>query len=173
MAYDIILGRSPSDKEHFGSKGTIFLGKGYVTMGQTTSLSNRILLDIVRSHVILVSGKRGGGKSYSLSVIAEEMAAQPDEISRNLAMILIGLSLEVDSEKVEVDFGEYQDKIFKLVKKLLASQKKLIIEIEKEKMVADLKHLYKLQELDSFGWYELEEWIDHRIAFLTSKKEGK
>jgi len=62
MTYDIILGRNQSDKEKFGSKGLVLLGKGYVKMGQYTSLSNKIWMDIARSHVILVAGKRGSGK---------------------------------------------------------------------------------------------------------------
>ena len=59
MPYDIILGRDKADKEKFGDKGLIYLGKGYVKMGLYTSLSNKIWLDIARSHVILVAGKRG------------------------------------------------------------------------------------------------------------------
>ncbi|MEK6819621.1 MAG: hypothetical protein AABY03_00275 [Nanoarchaeota archaeon] len=74
MPYDITIGRNKSDKEMFGDKGLIFLGKGYVKMGQHTSLSNRIFMDIARSHVILVAGKRGSGKSYTLGVITEELS---------------------------------------------------------------------------------------------------
>ncbi|MFA5992459.1 MAG: LAGLIDADG family homing endonuclease [Candidatus Pacearchaeota archaeon] len=59
MPYDIIIGRDDADKKRFGSKGLIKLGKGYVKMGQYTSLSNPIYLDVSRSHVILVAGKRG------------------------------------------------------------------------------------------------------------------
>jgi len=59
MPYDIIVGRDAADKKAFANKGLIFLGKGYVKMGQYTSLSNRILMDIARSHVVLVAGKRG------------------------------------------------------------------------------------------------------------------
>ncbi len=87
MAYDIILGRTESDKKKFGDRATIFLGRSYVKMGATTSLSNRILLDVARSHVLLVAGKRGSGKSYSLSVMAEEMARLPHEIKKNLSML--------------------------------------------------------------------------------------
>ena len=88
MVYDILVGRNQSDKERFGTEGSIFLGKGYVSMGTTTSLSNKVLLDVSRSHVILVSGKRGSGKSYSLSVIAEEMVHLPGEVSKNLSIIM-------------------------------------------------------------------------------------
>jgi len=59
MSYDIIIGRDKSDKEKFGKRGLVHLGKTYVTMGAYTSLSNNIYMDIARSHVILVAGKRG------------------------------------------------------------------------------------------------------------------
>jgi len=70
MAYDIIIGRNESDKKALGEKGLVYIGKGYVKMGNYTSLSNKILMDVARSHVILVAGKRGSGKSYTLGTIA-------------------------------------------------------------------------------------------------------
>jgi len=60
--YEIVIGRDEADKKRFGLKGTLFLGKLFVKMGQTTSLSNKVLLDIAKPHVILVAGKRGYGK---------------------------------------------------------------------------------------------------------------
>ncbi len=60
--YDIVIGRKPRDKEKFGLKGTILLGKHYVQMGQTTSLSNKVLMDVTSSHVLFICGKRGSGK---------------------------------------------------------------------------------------------------------------
>ncbi len=62
MVYDIIIGRSEEDKKQFGKKGTILLGKHYIKMGATTSLSNEIYLDVARPHVVFVVGKRGSGK---------------------------------------------------------------------------------------------------------------
>jgi len=59
MPYDIIVGRNKTDKERFGDKGLVYTGKGYVTMGNYTSLSNLIWVDVARSHVIMVAGKRG------------------------------------------------------------------------------------------------------------------
>jgi hypothetical protein len=44
-------------------------------------------MDVARSHVVLVAGKRGSGKSYTLSVIAEEMARLPHDIKKNLSML--------------------------------------------------------------------------------------
>jgi hypothetical protein len=89
LTYDIVVGRSKHDKEKYGTQGTIFLGKHYVTMGQTVALSNKVFLDMIRSHVIFVCGKRGGGKSYTMGVIAEGMADLPDSIRKNLSIIML------------------------------------------------------------------------------------
>ncbi len=86
--YNIITGRNQADKKTFGDKGLIHIGKGYVKMGQYTSLSNKIFMDIARSHVILVAGKRGSGKSYTLGVIAEELSNLPKETSQNIASLI-------------------------------------------------------------------------------------
>ena len=88
MTNDIIIGRDDSDKKKLGDKGLVYIGKHYVKMGQTTSLSNRVMLDLARPHVILVSGKRGSGKSTSLGVIAEEMCNLPKDVSENLSIIM-------------------------------------------------------------------------------------
>ena len=87
--YDIIIGRDEFDRKRFGEEGTIFLGKHYVKMGRTTSLSSDIYLDIARSHVIFVCGKRGSGKSYTMGVIAEGIGKLPKEIASNLSVIIL------------------------------------------------------------------------------------
>jgi hypothetical protein len=88
MPHDIIIGRDEADKKRFGKKGLVFLGKTYVKMGNYTSLSNPIYLDIARSHVILVCGKRGSGKSYSLSSISEQITKLPEEEKQNIAPLI-------------------------------------------------------------------------------------
>ena len=88
MPYDIVIGRDKEDKEKFGERGLVFVGKGYVKMGNYTSLSNSLWLDVVRSHVILIAGKRGSGKSYSIGVLAEELAKLPKEVKDNVASLI-------------------------------------------------------------------------------------
>jgi uncharacterized protein len=85
----IILGRLKPDQEKYGTRGTILLGKQYVQMGQITSLSNLIYMDISGAHVIFICGKRGGGKSYTMGVIAEGMADLDPEIKERLSIILV------------------------------------------------------------------------------------
>ena len=41
MAYDIIIGRTASDKKKFGDRATIFLGRSYVKMGATKYSLNK------------------------------------------------------------------------------------------------------------------------------------
>ncbi len=88
MAYDIIIGRDLTDKKRFGDRGLIYIGKGYVKMGNYTSLSNKIWMDVARSHVVLVAGKRGSGKSYTLGAIAEEISNLPPDVSKNIASLM-------------------------------------------------------------------------------------
>jgi len=89
MVYDIIIGRSESDRKKLGTRGAIFLGRQYVKMAQTTSLANNVFLDISNAHVIFICGKRGGGKSYTMGVVAEGLADLEPEIKQNLSIIMV------------------------------------------------------------------------------------
>jgi DNA helicase HerA-like ATPase len=89
MTRDIIVGRLAQDREIFGNKGIVLLGKQYVKMGRVTSLSNNIYLDVAGAHVMLICGKRGGGKSYTMGGIAEGMADLEPEIKQNLSFIFL------------------------------------------------------------------------------------
>lgn len=159
MAYDIILGRDASDKEKFGDKGLIFLGKGYVKMGQYTSLSNKIWLDIVRSHVIMIAGKRGSGKSYSLGVIAEELANLPADNAKNIA------SLIFDTMGIFWTMKYKNDKDSSLLKKWDLQTKQLPVKVfvpigkaeeyRKKKIPIDATFALKVSELESEDWITL------------------
>ncbi|MEM4336834.1 MAG: ATP-binding protein [Candidatus Woesearchaeota archaeon] len=89
MPYDIIIGRDEEERKILGNKGIIFLGKHYVKMGQVTSLSNNIYLDVAKSHVVFIVGKRGSGKSYTMGVIAEGVADLPPEVKQNISVIML------------------------------------------------------------------------------------
>jgi hypothetical protein len=88
MPYDIIIGRGEADKKLLGKRGLLHIGRGYVKMGQYNSLSNNIYLDIARSHVVLIAGKRGSGKSYTMGVLTEEISDLPKDISENIASLI-------------------------------------------------------------------------------------
>lgn len=123
MPYDIIIGRNESDKKRFGKEGLISIGKTFVQMGTTSSLTNPILMDVARSHVVLIAGKRGSGKSYTLGVIAEEMASLPTEIGQNIATLIF------DTMGIFWTMAYANDKEPELLKKWNLKPKKLPINI--------------------------------------------
>ena len=85
----IIVGRDKNDLKEFGERGTIFIGRHIVGEGEEAHLTNPIHMDVIRPHILLVCGKRGSGKSYTAGVIAEEMCLLPEEIRKNLSVIMV------------------------------------------------------------------------------------
>ena len=86
---DIVVGREPEDLKKYGKKGCIFVGKHIVGKGYEHHLTNPVLMDVLRPHIVLIVGKRGSGKSYTSAVIAEEIMKLPDEIKENLSCLMI------------------------------------------------------------------------------------
>ncbi|RMD58477.1 ATP-binding protein [Candidatus Woesearchaeota archaeon] len=89
MVYEIILGREQKDREKYGTKGAVLIGKHYVKMGAVTTLSQPVYMDLNKAHVVFVCGKRGTGKSYCMGVIAEGIASLPDDMRDQLSVILL------------------------------------------------------------------------------------
>lgn len=118
MAYDIIIGRDKSDKERFGDRGLVYLGKGYVKMGNYTSLSNKIWLDIARSHVILVAGKRGSGKCLhgdTLITLESGKQVKIKELANNNEKVYsINEQLKIESSEKSEFFSRKVNKLIKI-----------------------------------------------------------
>jgi hypothetical protein len=89
MAYKIIIGRNERDQRNYGEIATTLIGKQYITMGTVVSLGNEMLLDALRPHVVLIAGKRGSGKSYTMGVIAEGLASLDPEVAQNITSLII------------------------------------------------------------------------------------
>ena len=56
MVYETIVGRMKEDLEKFGNKGTGYIGKHIVGTGEDTHLTTKVFIDLLRPHVILISG---------------------------------------------------------------------------------------------------------------------
>lgn len=89
MPYETIVGRMKEDLEKFGNKCVGYIGKHIVGTGEDTHLTTKVLIDLLRPHIILISGKRGTGKSYVAGVIAEEIASLPEEFRNSLSVVMI------------------------------------------------------------------------------------
>jgi len=84
-----VIGRSLSDIEKYGKEGTGYLGRVVISKGERPVLGRKILIDLARPHMILICGKRGYGKSYTMAVLLEEFARLPVALQNRIAVIVI------------------------------------------------------------------------------------
>ncbi len=89
MPYETVVGRVKEDLEKFGTTVAGYIGKHVVGTGEDAHLTTKVFFDLLKPHVVLISGKRGTGKSYIAGVIAEEMALLPEEFRSNLSIVFI------------------------------------------------------------------------------------
>src|SRR3989338_3740864 len=112
IMYDIIIGRKESDRLKYGTEGAIFLGKQYVQMGQTTSMSNKVYMDVTRSHIVFIAGKRGSGKCLHEDTLITlenglEVPIKNLESYSNLNILGLDRSLKIKPAK-KTDFFKRQ-----------------------------------------------------------------
>jgi uncharacterized protein len=161
MPYDIIIGRNKEDKIKFKDKGLIYIGKGYVQMGNYTSLSNKIWLDVSRSHVVLIAGKRGSGKSYTIGVLAEELSNLPQEVKENIAPLIfdtmgIFWTMKYKNEK-EIPLLEEWGLKTKELPSTVWTPYGYFEEYEKRGIPVDKKFALAASELDIEDWISIFE----------------
>ncbi len=174
--YEIIIGRDAEDKKRFGDGGTFLLGKHYVKMGQTTSLSNDIYMDVARSHVVFVAGKRGSGKSYSLGVIAEGMMSVPE--SRNLSVVIfdtmgIYWTMKYENKKDADLLREWQLKPRAFDVKIY-TPRGYYDEFRSKGIPTDSPFSLRTSELSAFDWCKtFEISVNEPIGVLVGKIIGK
>jgi len=66
-----VIGRTGEQHEKAGCRGLAYLG----CIWEEGNLAGRpVLLDVLKPHVIFICGQRGSGKSYTMGVLAEELA---------------------------------------------------------------------------------------------------
>lgn len=79
----VIFGRSKKEEETYGREATVFLGS------MLRDASKKVFLDVNRSHIVVISGKRGYGKSYTMGVLAEGILHLPYDLRRRVSVIVI------------------------------------------------------------------------------------
>jgi len=150
---DIVVGRSKKNFEKFGLRGSIYLGKHYIKMGPTHSLSNKIYLDVAGAHVVFICGKRGGGKCLTgdtLITLNDGREIPLKELEHNdNAIVALNDDLKLQTSEKSEFFKRTVDKILKIT---LRSGKEL-----------SLTHEHPL--LTVSGWIPAEELsVGSRIA---------
>ncbi|HLD83283.1 MAG TPA: ATP-binding protein [archaeon] len=89
LSMETIVGRDQKDREIYGSRGVVLIGKSLVGEGEDAHLTTDVFLDVARPHVMTICGKRGEGKSHSLGTIAEGLQLLPEDIRNKLCTIII------------------------------------------------------------------------------------
>ncbi len=175
MGYDIIIGRDKEDKKRFGKTGLIYLGKGYVTMGNYTSMSNKIWLDVARTHVILIAGKRGGGKCLAedtLINLANGSLMSIKELEYNQEKIIsMNNDLKIEASQKTEFFSRDVDKLLKIRlrsgKEIKLTPEHPLLTIKGWQPVKDLSlgsRIATPRKLPSFG---NQEMLEHEIKLLS------
>jgi len=175
MPYEIIVGRDASDMKKFGKKGLVYLGKGYVKMGQYTSLSNPIYMDVARSHVVLVAGKRGSGKCLhgdTLITLDDGSQVPIKDLANNNAKILaLNDKLKIQQAEKQEFFEREVDNLLRI--KLRSGKE---IKLTPEHPLFTIKGWQPAQELkigsriatprktECFG---KEEMPEHQVKLLS------
>ncbi|WP_174589868.1 ATP-binding protein [Methanocella conradii] len=84
-----------------GGAGLLFLGRYLALDG---SLGASVYLDVLKPHAILICGKRGYGKSYTMGVLIEEFARLPFKVRKNFCAIVVdtmGIFTRMDKPSME------------------------------------------------------------------------
>jgi uncharacterized protein len=167
-----ILGRDLKDLDRYGSQGTAYLGKVVMSSGERPVLGRKVLVDISKPHLMLICGKRGGGKSYSLAVLMEEMARLDPAVKNRIAAITIdtvgifwGLKIPTTDTK---DLAEWDLKAEKTDVKVFVPAKQL--DFYKQKgLPIDSAFTLKCSELEETEWLALFKlnWMDPEGVLLS------
>ncbi len=182
--YDITIGRNQEDVKKYETLGTIFIGRHYVKMGQITSLSNKIFMDVARSHVVFVVGKRGTGKCLhedSLITLADGSQAPIKELENNKEKILsLNNALKVQEAEKTKFYSRYVKKLLKI---RLRSGKE--IKLTPEHPLLTIKGWQQAQNLNlgarvatprklpAFGQKEMPEHEVKLLAYLIAESHTK
>jgi len=108
----VVLGRSDSFHRKYRSHGLGMIGGVTETSDDvlTSLMGMPVNLDLMSPHVMLVAGKRGSGKSYTLGIIAEELSRAMERREIEVACVLVDT---VDVFRQMVDPNDDQSDLLK------------------------------------------------------------
>lgn len=178
--YEVIVGRSESDRKALGLVGTIYLGKMYVKMGAVTSLSNKVYLDVAHSHVVFISGKRGTGKCLTgdslISLEDGSLMPMKDIENNNLNILGLNDTLKINKSKRTEFFKREVDEIIQIKlrsgKEIKLTPKHPLLTIKGWKPVQELKigsRIATPRILNNFGQEIMPEHEIKILAYLIAE----
>ena len=154
-----VVGRGEDDIERYGEKATAYFGKSVLSSGQKPVLGRKLLIDVAKPHLILICGKRGAGKSYSLAVLIEEFSRQPVEIRQRIGVVVIDTvgifwTLKIPTKNGIEELNKWDMKPDKTVIRFLVP-KAMEEFYRKKELPFDGVFTLRVSELESVEWMTL------------------
>lgn len=148
-----ILGRTEHDLQKYADKGTAYLGKVVMSSGENPVLGRKVLIDVAKPHMMLICGKRGGGKCLSgdtLITLADGSLIEIKDLEYDSRQILsLNHEYKIKTAKKDEFFKRPTDKLLEIE---LRSGKKIKLTPEHPLLTID-------------GWKPAQELaIGRRIA---------
>ncbi len=184
MPFDIIVGRTEEDKKLFEKSGLILLGKTYVKMGRDVSLSNPMYLDVARSHVILVTGKKGSGKCLlgdTLIPLNDGSLVPIEGLEKNNDNVMsLSENLKIKEANKTEFFTREVEKIIKLKlrsgREIKLTPEHPVLTIKGWKGVEELNlgsRIATPRKIDCFGDKELEDYKIKLLAYFIAEGHNR
>ncbi len=164
-AKNTIVGRTQGDIQKYGEEGTAYIGKVVMSSGENPVLGRKVLMDAAKPHVVLICGKRGGGKSYSMGVMIEEFAKLKPEMKRRISVIVIDMvgifwTLKVPTRGNEKELAEWGLTPEATPVRILVPKGKMDFYTEKQ-IPVDAPLTLRCSELDITEWMALFRYTWH------------
>ena len=177
---EIVIGRDEEDSRKYGTEGTLSIGKHLVGTGEETHLTTPVLLDVLRPHVITLTGKRGEGKClHEDSIVTLEDGSQImiKDLEHTKGKIL-SLNDELKLQVSERE-GFYKRNVDHLLHIKLRSGKEIkltpehpLLTIKGWKPATELKigsRIATPRKMEAFGNQELPENKIKLLAYLIAE----
>ena len=179
-----VIGRSLHDLEKYREKGTAYIGKVVMSSGENPVLGRKILMDIAKPHVVLICGKRGGGKCLDgdTLITLEDGSLTPIKALEKDKRKILNLNHKYKIEKAnKTEF--YKRKVNRMLKISLRSGKE--IKLTPEHPLLTINGWIPVQELNKgsriatprktevFGREFLKESEVKLLAYLIAEGHTK
>jgi len=170
---EVVIGRNAKDLKRYGKRGTSFLGKVVMSSGENPVLGRKILVDLAKPHVVLIVGKRGSGKSYTMSVFLEGFAQLPPDVRNNMSIFVIDTvgifwSMKLPNKedaKLLYDWGLEPNGMPNM--RVLVPKGKFDF-YKKNNLPADMAFSLKFSDLSAMEWFSIFklDWAKPEAALL-------
>ena len=179
-----ILGRDLRDLEKYGSKGTAYLGKVVMSSGERPVLGRKVMVDLSRPHLMLICGKRGGGKCVvgDTEILLEDGSIEQIKNLKNNGRKVITLneSYKLGAAKKDEFFEREVDKVIKIKtrtgREITLTPEHPLLTINGWKPVGELKKGSRIatpRKIGFFGNEFMSEDQTKLLAYLLAEGHTK